>query len=1099
MKLLPKFQGIGCPIPFKFDLKMRLATLSLLIPLIGMYAKPSHAQQTISLNVKDVTVLSVLESIEKNSDYRFVYKIEDVDLVRALSLNVKKEKIPVVLDKIFKSTDVNYKILGNQVFLNKPKGVTFKTPPIITTQDIQQIEITGTVTDEDGVPILGVNIIVEGTSRGTSTDFDGNYVILVNKGDVLRFSSVGFEVQTIVVTDQTQLNVSLTSGSALDEVVVIGFGSQRQGSITSAVTQIKSESVQDLSALSPDELIQGRAAGVEINSSGGVPGSGLSFKIRGASSISGGSSPLYVIDGIPAPSGSHGLSTGGDTTNPLAFLNPADIESMTVLKDAAATAIYGANATNGVILIQTKKGRRGKTQIQFRSSVGIQSPVNKLDITSGPEFEMLMNEAARINGQPEPYSNPENAINTNWNDYIFRTSITQDYNISLSGNEENVSYYVSGNHVYDKGSLNPLSFERSSIRSKIDLKVTNWLKLGTNVNYSDMSRNRRNDNDGTSGRGVVGGALWFLPNLPVYQPDGSYTRFTYDDNPLSSIKETSHWMKTNKFVGTVSADVDIAPGLTGHVDWTYDKTNVNEEIFLKATSQYGEPVNGDATSSYFQLLNTIAQTNLHYQKDFDKHFLDFVIGASTNYEKRTRTTATGQEFPDDDLRRIESAAVRSSTSNGSAAGLVSTFGRVQYDYDGRYLATATLRYDGSSRFGKDKRWGAFPSFSLGWNVAEESFFSKFKSTMNNLKIRGSYGITGNQSGIDAYASLGLWNGQSYGGSPGLITDQLANPALKWEVTHQLNFGLDFGLFNNRVSVTYDYYTQDTKDLLYATPVPQTSGYQSVTQNIGELSNKGMELTVSAEAIQGENFNWNINFNIAGNRNKITKLPSSFTTGLRDIFLYQEGIPMFSFYTHKQLGVDPDTGAVTFADIDGDGVFNASSDRTIVGNANPDFFGGITNSFKYKLFDFSFHWYFKYGNKQANMNRYFAEHGGLKNQNFYHTQLDRWQKPGDQTDVPRMASVNYPAGVVSSRFVEDGSYMRLTNITLGYRLNEKALEKLGLTQARFYITGQNLITITNYSGIDPELTSSSDNPLVKGWEFLSIPHSKSINFGINLTL
>lgn len=1099
MKRLPKSKkGIRYPIPFKIDLKMRLAILCFLLPFLGMHAKPSFAQKTITLNVKKASVFSLLENIERHTDYRFIYKVDDVDLTRNLSLKVKKERIPKVLDKIFRGTNVEYRIINNYVFLNKRKGFSFTAPPVLFKKEDQQIEITGTVTDENGVPVPGVNITVVGTTKGTSTDFDGNYRIEVNQGDQLSFSAIGFQDQVKEVGGASIIDVIMKQGSALDEVIVVGFGTQKRGSITSAVTQISGESVEDLSIISADEMIQGRAAGVELSSSGGVPGSGVSVNIRGTSSISGDNSPLYVVDGIPAPSGSFGLETGGGTTNPLSYLNPDDIESMSILKDAAATAIYGARATNGVVLIETKKGRRGKMSVNFKSTISFQSPVDKLHMTSGPEFERLMNEAARNNGEPEPYNDPDNAIDTDWNDVIFRHSVSQEYNASVSGGGEDITYFISGNHIYNKGTLNPLTFERTSLRSKIDIKLNDWLKIGTNLNYSKIGRNRRNDNDNTAGRGILGGAMWFLPDLPVFQPDGSYTRFTFDDNPLSSIRETSDWMHTDKFVGTIYADVDILPGLTGHVDWTYDKTNINEEVYINSKHQYGAPVNGDATSSYFQLMNTIAQANLHYNKDFDKHNVDVIIGGSIDYDRRTRTTATGQEFPDDNLHRLESAAVHSSTSEGQISSIVGTFGRVQYDYDDRYLATATLRYDGSSRFGEDNRWGAFPSFSLGWNMANESFFSSLKSTINNFKIRGSYGTTGNQSGIGAYASRGLWSGQSYAGSPGLVADQLANPLLKWETTKQFDIGLDIGLFNNRVSVTFDYYNQHTKDLLYDTPIPQTSGYETVTQNVGELRNRGIELGINAGVIEGKDFNWDLNFNISGNRNEITRLPSSFTTGTRDIFIYREGLPMFSFYAHNQLKVDSETGDVVFEDVNGDGEFHASSDRTVVGNANPKFMGGITNNFKYKQFDFSFHWYFKYGNKQANMNRYFAEHGGLKNQNLYYTQLARWQKPGDQTDVPRMAAKNYPSGVVSSRFIEDGSYMRLTNVTLGYNLSEEVLEKLGLTKARLFVSGKNLITITGYSGIDPELTSSSNNPLVKGWEFLSVPHTKSFNIGLNLS-
>jgi TonB-linked SusC/RagA family outer membrane protein len=686
------------------------------------------------------------------------------------------------------------------------------------------------------------------------------------------------------------------------------------------------------------------------------------------------------------------------------------------------------------------------------------------------------------------------AINTDWADLIFRTGSIRNYDLSISGGNEEVQYAISGGHFNQKGITKPALFRRSAARMNLDLNATEKLSFGTSISYSHSHRNRARNNDNISG--VLPGVYFYPPNLPVYQPDGTYTTFSIFENPVAGATEVDFDMNVNRFIGNVFAEYEFTPDLFGKASWSYDHMLVREKRYNNTSTVNGASVNGSALSTSAINRSWTGEVTLNYITNVGEHNFNALIGGSMQARNFERTIAEGQQFPSDDFRYIEAAAVQTASSAGTSSGLASLFGRLQYNYDRRYLATLTVRRDASSRFGENNQWGTFPSIGLGWAISEESFFNM--DWVSQLKLRASYGITGNQGGIGDYQSLGLWVGSSYGNNPGTITEQLANPDLKWETTRQFDIGLDIGFLNERITVTYDYYSKYTTDLLLAVPVPSTTGFQTLVQNFGELSNKGMELAISAAIIQRQDLAWTATFNIAGNRNIIEKLATPFNVYNRDPFRYKEGMPMFSFYFHKQIGVDPQTGAPIFADVNGDGVFNINTDRTIVGNANPDFFGGLTNTINFNQFDLSVFLQYNYGSEQLNWNRFFQEHGGTRNTGYLSSQLNRWQEPGDITMVPKMTRENYRAGLRPSRFVEDGSYIRLKKLTLGYSLPQELASKLGINNARIYFTGQNIFTLTNYSGLDPEVTATATNPLTKGIEFYTIPHAETYMIGFDIT-
>lgn len=961
--------------------------------------------------------------------------------------------------------------------------------------------ISGKVTSEaDGSELPGVSVVLKGTSTGVTTGIDGTYQLNVpGNASTLMFRYIGFQTKEVEIGSQSVINVRLSSDvKLLKEIVVTGYGEQDRKTLTSAQTSVSSEEIANLPAASSDQLLQGRAAGVNVSANSGTPGGGVFVRVRGSSSINGSSDPLYVVDGIPIQASNlSGIDLGGGTTSPIADINPADIESMEILKDASATAIYGARAANGVVLITTKRGSSGKAKVSLGAYYGVQNAPRKPAVVDGPTYERLINEAFVNNGKPAPYANPDGAISTDWSDPIFRTASIANYDLSVSGGSDKIHYLVSGNHFDQEGVLLGSEFKRNSARINLDFYPMDKLKVGTSILYSNNKRNRLRNDDNISG--AMPGAINFPSNRPYYQPDGSYSKFSIFENPIAAVKETDIQMNTNRFLGSIYTEFEIATGLRLRSSFSVDNSSVQEDLYDNTLLNSGAGSNGYGLSQATRNENWIQENVLSYQLSKNEHSFNVLLGTSLQESRFSITEAIGEQFPSNDFKKITSAAVQRARSDASSWGIASLFTRIGYDYKDKYLATLNVRRDASSRFGKDNRWGTFPSLALGWVISEEAFFEPMPDFLGDLKLRASYGITGNQSGINDFQSLGLWTGSSaYADLPGISPSQLANPDLKWETTAQYDIGVDISMFSDRLNIIADYYVKKTSDLLLAVPLPRTSGFNSLVQNFGSLENKGVEFAILANIIATPDFSWNTNFNIASNKNKVTKLAAPFNVYNRDLFRYQEGYPMYSFYFHEQTGVDPETGDIQFADVNGDGKFDPNVDRKIVGDANPDFFGGFTNTFKYKAFDLSFFMQYSYGNDQLNWNRFFNEHGGTRDFNFNVSQLDRWQKPGDQTMIPRMTAANYAGNLRPSRFLEDGSYMRLKNITLGYTLPQTVLGKVGISSARVYLTGQNIFTITNYTGLDPELTGIGDNSLVQGVEFFSIPQPRVFMGGFNLS-
>lgn len=966
----------------------------------------------------------------------------------------------------------------------------------------QQRTIRGKVTSaKTGAPLPGVNVLVKGQNIGTTTAPDGTYELGVpSDAETLVFSYIGFISREVPLADKQRIDIKLKENvKELDEMVVVGYGIQKKETMTSSVSSVSGKEIENVPAAGSDQLIQGRASGVEVQANTGIPGSGMFIKIRGTTSISGGSEPLYVVDGVPIESGTLTSLAGRVGSSAIADLNPNNIASIEVLKDASATAIYGARASNGVILITTKRGADAKPKVEFSSYYGFQSLENRYETVSGPTYERLQNEAYVNNGgDPNslPYPNPSSALNTDWWSYIYNGGASvRNYNVSVSGGNKDIKYMISANNFGQEGIIKPVSFQRTNGRVNLDFYASDQLKISSSMMYTKTNR------DGGVYGGTITGvmaATAFLPSdLPPYQPDGSYTKYSIFENPIAASNEIIRNMKGNRFLGTVSGRYEFVPGLSLKSTFSYDVNGRDENYFYNTLMNDGAGTNGAGGSIFTKSTNWVQENTLSYMFSLGNHNISALLGSSLQESTFERTTVDGQQFPSNEFTRAISAAVTTGSNEISTWGITSFFGRIKYDYKNKYLATVNVRRDGSSRFGRDHRWGTFPSFALGWRLSEESFLKDRYDWLSNLKIRGSYGVTGNQSGIGNFQSRGLWTGTKYVDAPGTMPDQIPNPNLKWETTKQLDVGIDIGLLDDRITLVYDYYRKQTSDLLLSVPVPKTTGYTSTVQNYGELTNHGMEFSITADIIRGRKFTWNSKLNLSGNRNIVTKLAAPLTIYPRDMQRAEEGQPLYSFWMHKQIGVDPQTGDIQFADVNGDGHFDPNTDRTIVGNAQPDFTGGFTNSFNYGHFDLSVFLNFSYGNKTLNVNRLFQEHGGTRNTGFFKSQLDRWQQPGDQTMIPRMTNANYASNLRPSRFMEDGSYLRIKNLTLGYTFPVKYTNLIGASNFRIYVSAQNLLTFTKYSGLDPEVNFSNE-AISKGMDMYSMPQPRIVQGGFSLT-
>lgn len=1003
----------------------------------------------------------------------------------------------------------------------------------------QNRQISGKITDRtDGTPLVGATITVKGTTISTSTEVDGTFRLSVPaNARTLVITSIGFQSTEVAVTDN--VSVSLATGNdALSEVVVVGYGSQIQRELTGNIARVKSKDIENLPLPSVDQALQGKAAGVYVNSQSGKLGQAVTVRVRGNSSISASSQPLYVLDGVPITSDDQ--SAYGGAMNPLIDLNPNDIESMEVLKDAAAGAIYGSRAANGVVLITTKRGKTGKTSVSANFQTGVAEATNRVDFLSAQEYATMFFQSAGYRdaqdgadpNDPDSWTSyarsfldyysfgewsETSTANYDWQDKAFQRGNYNQADFQINGGSEKTKFFASMQYMDQVGTIVGNNLKRLSGRLTVDHTANNWLSVGFTSSLS-RTTTRRLPGDNAFSNPVQASAL---PNITPFTdpetglltgtPPGDEFRTLYF-NPFISIQYANYIQQSYRNFSNAYAQAKILPGLTFRTEFGLDLLAQQEEGYWgKENNRNTSAPDGVGEYRSAFVFNYNTNNYFSYVKEFGKSNVEAVLGMQYQKSRANYSLTEGRDFPSNAYQKIASAAtISAGSSSQTEFSFLSYFGRVNYKYDDKYLLSLSLRRDASSRFGRNSRNGYFPAASVGWILSEENFLSK-SDILSFLKLRASYGIVGNAE-IGNFPQLGLYIGDAgYAGSAGQRPSQIANPDLKWETTKQFDIGLDFGFFNNRISGELDYYVKNTSGLLLNVNVPATSGFTSQVQNVGKLENKGIELVLNTQNLTGA-FKWSTNFNIARNRGKVVDLDGQIIEGgVGSMNRVMEGQPVGVFYTVEYAGVDPQNGdALFYRNTDNNGQLDKSTvnasgyntaSRVVTGDPNPDWVFGFTNNFSYKGFDLSVFFNGVTGN-QINiygMGRYSSANFRFED-NQTRDQLAAWTTPGQQTAVPQARLYQNNGAQISSRYIVDGDFVRLRNLTLGYNLPSTVVNRLKLSKLRFYVSGQNLLTITNYPYWDPEVNADDfDSNIAKGNDFYTSPQPRTILFGINVGL
>ena len=1072
--------------PKNLTFYLKFIAIILLLSYFKISSASNYAQNAkLSLSVKDVSIKQALKQIEQQSDFYFMYNDSKIDVNKKITLKAEGHTIYELLDKILLNSGIIYEVIEKQIVLN-PKGAK-------QNDTSQQNIIKGTVVDQKGSPLPGVNVFVKGTTVGTTTDLNGKYSLSIPGGDViLVYSFVGFTTQEIMVDNQQKIDVTLLEETTkLDEIVVIGYGSSSKKLLTSSVASINSEDIDNNISSGIESALQGRTSGVMVNQNSGTPGAAISVNIRGLSSISAGTQPLYVVDGIPVTSGDYSqISMEGQSINAVADINPNNIKSISVLKDASAAAIYGARAGNGVILIETKSGAEGKTQFDFQTYYGIQEVYKKLELLNAADWKDYIQELGVDVSGFDPN------IDTDWLDEVLRLAPVQNYELSASGGKEKTKFFFSGRYFNQEGVVLGTNYEKYNGRLNLDHKISDKFNIGAklSVNYSI--------NDRVRGDQSINGVL---PNAvstpPVYQPkdeNGNYAPTGWWDNPVAIGEVVDNTAKSFRNLSNVFGEYEIIKDLKFKHQFGFDYYNLQEHRYEPSVVKSASATNGYSADGSSDVIKTTHQSTLNYIKAFNEvHNFNFLLGYSFEKWKEKFLIIGGTEFPTDQFRYLDAAAVIDedySETSYAEFGLESYFGRVKYNFKNKYLFSVSLRRDGSSNFGENYQYANLPAGSFAWRVAEENFMSDL-DIVSELKLKLSYGYTGNDN-IGAFRSRKLYSaGYNYYGSSGIIPTQIANPDLKWETTSNLNAGFDLGLFGDRILLYSDFYYNRTEDLLLSRVVPGSTGFTSVSDNVGELENKGLEFQLVTDNFKGE-FNWTSSFNISFNRNKVLKLYNDqpLTPDNRGSNAVLVDEPIGVFYMYKSLGVDPSSGELVLEDINHDGVIN-DSDKQVVGSPHPDFSGGLSNDLSYKNFSLNIFIQYSYGNEIFNGVRQYAENMTISNDNQLVTVKDRWKEPGDETYIPKVNG-QYN-NFVSSHYIEDGSYLRLKSLTLSYNLPNQLLDKIKLKSARVFLRGQNLYTLTPYSGMDPEVNYAGTSTVTRGVDFFTYPQVRTYSLGIKM--
>ena len=1132
---------------------MKLTSILGMLGISSVFAANVESQtMRVSIEANQTKASEILKQIEDQTDYLFVYN-KNVNLSNKVTVNAKDETVAEVLEQMFDGTNIVYAMEGNNILLMNRTAIQQKGTVI-----------TGIVEDVSGMPIIGANVTIKGTMKGTITDVDGKFTLEVGEGAVLIVSYIGYVEQSVSVGKQSSITVTLKEDTqALDEVVVVGYGTFKKSDLTGAITQVKGDEIANLPLRSAADALQGKAAGVTITANSGSPGSLGDVRIRGIGTLNG-NNPLYVVDGMPQ----------GD----IGWLNPRDIENMEVLKDASAQAIYGSRAANGVILITTKRGASGsnyRSNIEFDMNVGFQSVPKSYDMLDAEGFMEYKNRAYAAAGMalPDDFATEErrNEIlsfleknggreGTDWWGEITRKpseAVNQNYNLALSGGMDKLRYRSSFGYMNQQGILRGSDYERLSGRLNLDSEVTKWLNVSTNV--SVVYESRRNISENDSYTATVFSTAAADPITPVYRdnlvdvPDFLYDRIYngYEPtNPWSRYTGVLYSNKPNTVAqvdrsalnkwkglatkGNIVGEVKLFPFLTFKSSFSLDLVRNQSDGF---TPKYY--LDGDEYSTYATVSRSLANTDywvfdnyLTYNQKFNKHALTVMAGTSAEKTRYEEIAASKQGMANNDERL---QILNAGTLNPGASGYVSInslnsyFGRAFYSFDNRYMVTVNVRWDGSSQFADGNRWGFFPSVSGGWNFSEEKFMEDI-DWLSQGKLRLGWGEIGNQT-IPGGAYLNTFGDGGYyitGDKNTILSGgrtQVGNADLKWETTKQFDVGFDLAFFDGSLRASFDYFDRKTEDMLVQVPSPSALGFpNNPWVNAGSISNKGVEVTLMYDGKIGNDFTYHINGNVSTYRNKVLDLGSDSNIPGKGIHLgyysytmTEVGMPIGYYYGYQTDGVfqtqeeidnyvnngqvvmpNAKPGDLKFVDLNKDGKLG-EEDRTMVGNPHPDFTFGLTLGAEYKGFDFTAFFQGSVGNDLLNILKYDL-YGGV---GWYNAPKDIlttfWNGPGSTNENFAIDANSRLNREMSSWFVEDGSYVRLKNLQIGYTLPKAWTDKIHFNNLRVYVAAQNLFTITGYSGLDPEIGELNNNPLYKGVDMGYYPQARTFMFGVSMKL
>lgn len=1106
---------------------MKLYVFLLLCSIGLAQAADSYAQKAaINLEMRDQTVKDILDEIEEQSDFSFFFNIKHVDLHRRVSVVAKKSDIFKVLDTVFAGTDVSYSVIDRKIILStEKKGVQ---------QSSKEKRVTGVVYDQNGVPVIGANVIEKGTTNGVITDIDGKFNLTVSDKAIIQVSYIGYIGQEVTIGNRSDLTIALKEDSqALDEVVVVGYGVQKKRDLTGAVSSVKMDDAPVSTFSTISHALAGKASGLQVTQSSAQVGGGATFRIRGAASTGAGNDPLIIIDGFPVSSGSS-LESGtrynaGSTDNILGSLNPNDIESIEILKDASSTAIYGSRAGHGVIIVTTKRGKQQKPQVRYSGNVSVQNMKNGYDVLDGTEYMQQRNRYnyenyLKTNGLdiykdyvtmkpghvvPEyvpVYSDSDiaNARTTDWFDAVTRTGMMQTHNVSINGGTENTQYMTSLNYTGQKGVIDKNNMDRITGKINLDQTLSKYVKAGLSLNISRNSFDNVPIGEGQfENAGVISAAAAFDPTLPIYDKNGDYMinpNYTQLPNPVSLLEITDKTAK-DRLLASAYVQVEPVKGLILKANFGLDRQNEKRKVYLPKSTMYGAAVNGQASIKQYDRNDYLMDLTATYSKDFGNHSLTALLGYSYQQFNYEDVSAENKDFLIDSFLYNNLGAGNytkpSVGSSASKSALGSYFGRINYSYLGRYLLTLTLRADGASNFDPDNRWGYFPSVSAGWRFSDEAFMQRFSETMSNGKLRVSYGQTGNSNvGNRTMDLFGPAYNNVFGNIAytGVHASQLGNPLLTWETTSEFNIGLDLGFIDNRISTTLEYFNRTISDLLVKEKsLPSYNEITKIAANIGETKSQGFEFSLNTVNINTPDWAWNTDVTLSLYRDRWKERDPNWKPAayqrvddpIRAIFTYESDglLQADEKAPAHQSALLP--GQVKLIDQNNDGVLD-DKDKIMIGTEDPAFIFGFNNTLKYKNFDFNIYFYGEV-NKWKGESYYdsWATLGYQINQgrNVSSGYKNTWSHENQKGIYPNILGSNdYGVGDYMHKKI---SYIRCRNITLGYTI---PVSKKVLNSIRAYVDVNNPFVITNWTGLDPE---------TEGHQY-SYPNVTSFSLGVDVT-